>query len=158
MKSICWVLLMLSVSSLSFSQVIKPALTSELIFDRSAMKNLRFPVNAQRQGRKSVRVYVGFTLTEKGDYRNVSVVNSGFIDESIKQEINRVWSSLPNQSPAYAGNYVIPIDFLFGEGESDHLKEISNNEDEINKAGKYTLLNEISVIGYILCEKKSLTE
>ena len=156
MKFILFVSFFLTIMSPSFGQRGRNLLTSDLIFDRQAMKNLRFPAEAHRL-EQSIRVYVGFTLTKKGNYQDVEIVNSGPITESVKQEINQFWSILPHQSRKYAGNYVVPIDFLYEEAGSDRPKEISNQEDKIVKSGKYKLLKEVTVMGYSRI-RKLLTE
>src|SRR5207237_1736743 len=129
----------------------KTTLISNLDFGREVAKNVRFPATAQRLG-KSVRVYVGFTLTNKGSYQNVAVINHNPIDESLKLEVDRLWHTLPDQDPKYAGNYVIPISFMLGEGGPNRLKPISNQDDKFTKQDAYILLNEVSVIGYLECE------
>lgn len=138
----------------SHGQINKPNLISNFAFNRAVKKNIHFPSVAQRLG-KSVRVYVSFTLTDKGSYENVAVVNHGPVDESFKQEVDRLWHILPNQDPAYAGNYVIPISFMLGENGPNRLKPISNQDDTFTKQDTYVLLDEVSVIGYLVCELRS---
>lgn len=155
MKNLIIPLIFLAISAVSFGQVTEPVLTHDLVFDRAALKNIRFVSEAQRLG-KSVRVYVGFTLTEQGNYTDVSIVNSGSIEEPYKQEINRFWSGLPKQDPKYAGRYVLPIAFMLGEGGPKQLKKIANESDTIAVSGPYKVLDEVSVIGYLVCELKAL--
>ena len=64
---------------------------------------------------------------------------------------------MPKQDPKYAGNYIIPIAFMLGEGGPDRLKPICNQEDKFTKKGSYTLLKEVSVTGYLECELNRLT-
>lgn len=137
----------------STGQATKAVLTKDIIFDRDALKNLRFTREAQRLG-KSVRVFVGFTIDKQGAYYNVSVLNNGLIDEPFKQAIDRFWPKLPKQDPKYAGSYVVPIVFLLGAGGPKALKKLSNEGDKAVNCDRYKLLNEVSVIGYILCEKR----
>lgn len=140
----------------SFGQMNRSTLSSNPAFDRAVAKNVRFPAVAQRLG-KSVRVYIGFTLTDEGTYQDVAVVNLAPIEESLKQEVDRLWHILPNQDPKYAGNYIIPIAFMLGEGGPDRLRPISNLEDKFTKQGTYTLLKEVSVTGYTVCELRPLS-
>ena len=140
----------------SFGQINRPTLLGNPAFEQAVIKNLRFPAAAQRLG-KSIRVYVSFTLSDKGSYQEVAVVNLGPIDKSLKQEIDRLWHILPNQYPKYAGDYVIPIAFMLGEGGPERLKPISNQDDKLTKQGTYTLLKELSVTGWIECERRTLS-
>jgi len=149
-------LLLLAIIHPSRGQLNRSALNNNLDFGQVVAKKVRFPAATQRLG-KSVRVYVGFTLTDRGSYQNVAVINQGYIDESLKQEVDRLWHILPDQDPTCAGNYVIPISFMLGEGGPDRLKPISNQEDKFTKLGAYTLLKEVSVTGYVLCELRPLT-
>lgn len=137
-----------------FGQINGSTLVSNPAFYQVVAKQVRFPAAEQRLG-KSVRVYVGFTLTGKGTYQDVAVVNLGLIDESLKQEVDRLWHVLPRQDPKYAGDYVIPIAFMLGEGKPDRLKPISDQEAQFNKQGSYTLLKEVSVTGWIECERRT---
>ena len=139
----------------SFGQINKSTLASNPAFEQAVAKQVRFPAVAQRLG-KSVRVYVGFLLTDRGNYQDVAVINLGSIDESLKQEVDRLWHILPKQDPKYAGDYVIPIDFMLGEDGPDQVKPISNQEDQFGKQGRYTLLKKVSVTGWIVCEKRDL--
>lgn len=157
MKIFAFGVLFLMIGVDSIGQANKAVLTKDIIFDRDALKNLRFTNEAQRLG-KSVRVFVGFTINKQGAYHNVSVLNDGLVDEPFKQAIDRFWSNLPKQDPTYAGSYVVPIVFLLGEGGPKELKQISNESDKAVNYNNYKLLNEVSVIGYILCEKRSMIE
>ncbi|QHV98256.1 hypothetical protein [Spirosoma endbachense] len=87
----------------------------------------------------------------------MAVVNLDPTDESRKQEVDRLWHILPNQDPKYAGNYVIPIAFILGEGGQDRLKPISNQEDKFSIQGSYMLLKEVSVTGWLECERRALS-
>ena len=157
MKIFAFGVLFLMIGVDSIGQTNRAVLAKDIIFDRDALKDLRFTSEAQRLG-KSVRVFVGFTINKQGAYHNVFVVNDGLVNEPFKQEIDRFWSKLPRQDPKYAGSYVVPIVFLLGEGGPTPLKQISNQGDKVVKHDNYKLLNEVSVIGYILCEKRSMTE
>ncbi|RYC66575.1 hypothetical protein [Spirosoma sordidisoli] len=150
-----WLLLVAVISS-TRGQVNQSALINNPDFGRAVAKSVRFPAVAQRLG-KSIRVYVGFTLTDKGGYQDIAVINQNPIDESLKLEVDRLWHVLPDQNPKCAGNYVIPISFMLGEGGPNKLKQISNQDDKFIKQGDYTLLKEVSVIGYIECELRSLS-
>jgi TonB family protein len=114
MKAFMCLVFLLTPTTASFSQVSEPVLTTDVIFNRTALKELRFPSEAFRQ-EKSVRVYVRFTVTQEGEYEDVSIANSEPIDESFQKELDRFWPKLPKQDPLYAGLYVIPINFLYGE-------------------------------------------
>ncbi len=157
MKAFAYLAIFLAAITASFSQANKPSLTTDMIFNQAALKNIRFPNSAFKQAR-SIRVYVRFTLTTKGEYSDVAVVNSEPVDESFHEELNRLWSRLPKQNPRHAGYYVIPINFLFGDRGPDKLKPISNETDTIEAKPGYTVLSELPVISYIVCEKRSFVE
>lgn len=140
----------------SYGQSSDSALFNSVTFNRAVAENIRFPPSAQRLG-KSIRVYVSFTLTDKGTYQDVAVINHEPIHESLKQEIDRLWRTIPNQDPSCAGNYVVPISFMLGEGGPDRLKPIFNQKDKFMKQDSYTLLKEVLVTGYLACELRSLS-
>ncbi|MPR33630.1 energy transducer TonB [Salmonirosea aquatica] len=157
MKDLACLLFLLAATTASFSQANEPLLTTDVIFDRTALKELRFPSEAFRQ-EKSVRVYVRFTLTSEGEYDDVSIVNSEPVDESFQKELDRFWPKLPKQDPLYAGLYVIPINFLYGERGTGKPKPISNETDTIAEVRSYRILSELPILSYILCEKKGMGE
>ncbi|WP_338868495.1 hypothetical protein WBJ53_17685 [Spirosoma sp. SC4-14] len=157
MKALIYLAVFLAAITASFSQPNKPLLTTDIIFDQAALKNLRFPTKAFNQA-KSVRVYVRFTLTPEGEYRDIAIVNSKPVDESFHEELNRFWSRLPNQASKYAGYYVVPISFLFGDRGPEKLKPISNETDTVAAQPGYTLLSGLPIISYVLCEKKAFVE
>ena len=156
MRSVLLFFLLAIVVNSSFGQIKESALIDNLAFNRAIEKNLRFPAVAQRLGR-SVRTYVSFTIDSQGSYQDVAVINLGPIDESLKQEVDRLWHILPQQGPKYAGSYVIPIAFMLSEGGPKRLKPLYNQEDNFNKPGSYVLLKEISVVGYVMCELRPLS-
>lgn len=135
----------------SFGQTSGYDLKNNLAFNQAIAKNVRFPAASQRLGR-SVRAYVGFTVNSQGNYQDVGVINVDSIDESLRQEVDRLWHLLPRQDSKYAGRYVIPIAFMLGEGGPDRLKPIHNQEDSFTKPANYVLLRELSVVGYSICE------
>ena len=134
-----------------FGQTNKASLSSDSAFYQAIAKSLRFPAVAQREGR-SIKVYVEFTVTKQGEYRDVSIVNAGPVTEPIHQEIDRLWPLLPKPRPEFAGNYVIPLLFMLGEGGPHHVKVIANQNDEPAKLGTFMLLEAVSVTGWIVCE------
>ncbi|QKZ14187.1 hypothetical protein [Spirosoma sp. KUDC1026] len=154
MKTLVGLLLFLATATVSFGQADETSLTRDMVFDRTALKNLRFPPKAFRQ-EKSVRIYMRFTLTPKGEYQDVAIVNSNPIDDSFTEEFNRLRLYLPKQDPKYAGRYVAPIAFLFGDHSPDKLAPISNETDTIVEKKGYKLLEELPMISYVLCEKRT---
>lgn len=119
--------------------------------EKAVSRAIRFQSDAQQLG-KSVRVYVKFTVDKEGQYQNVAVANLGPIDEPFKKEVSRVWSILPKQDRKCSGDYVIPITFMLGENGPKQLKPVSNNGDKVVDQDVYTMLDEVSVVGYTLCE------
>ena len=70
--------LLVVIISPSFGQMNESTLASNPNFKQVLTARVRFPAVTQRLG-KSVRVYIGFTLTDKGSYQDVSVINLGSI-------------------------------------------------------------------------------
>ncbi|RYF73477.1 MAG: hypothetical protein EOO39_10355 [Cytophagaceae bacterium] len=129
--------------------------TSDLPIDRVLTKQLRLPDEVFRL-KHSIRLYVYFTITSEGTYTNVSIVNNNPVHESFHPAIANAWRKLPRETGEFAGNYVVPIAFMFGEGGPDKLKPIWNIADGMSRDRPFKLLKEIPVIGYIVCIKRSL--
>jgi TonB family protein len=147
MKTLFACLALISVTaSLSYGQAVKSSLANDLAFRPSLVKLMRYPAVAQRQ-QKVAKVYVGFTIDERGTITTIDVLNKSSVDTSFRQEVGRFMKLLPAQKPMYAGSYVLPIVFdLEGTGKGLTFQE--ENETFFHSVKNSSFLNEVHVIGY----------
>lgn len=144
-----WLLLISTLPSVAQSDT--ALLTKNPSFEKALLKQIRLPAQVIRQ-RKSVRIYVGFIVTKQGDCQQASILNSKPVDQSLHEAINGVWAHLPNVSPHFQGRYVLPIAFVYGQSGTDEEQPISNPDDTIQTQDSFTLLREIRMNSWIVCE------
>ncbi|WP_338868147.1 TonB family protein [Spirosoma sp. SC4-14] len=120
-------------------------LKSEADFMTALMKMARYPRSAQQAG-KVAKVYVNFSVETNGHIGNVNVLNENAVDPAFSVAVKQLMSKLPDQKPAYAGAYVLPIIFEL-EGQNGKTEQPKEGQPLDVPSGQ-TLLNELVVVAY----------
>ncbi len=110
MKTLISSLLVASMSiSFAWSQIPESSLNNDPSF-RQVLKTVQYPLVAE-QPTKEAKVYVDFTINKKGEIGEVKVLKMGSYSQAFIGEVTRLFADFPNQKPAYAGEYVLPVVF-----------------------------------------------
>lgn len=143
----CLLFCLLAFSGVGQAQTPDQSLGTDPRFTTYMLKNTRFPVYPQEQGKEGI-VYACFTVTKQGEITDVSVSNPSQTDSLFAFEVSRVCRRIPDQTPSYAGHYILPVAFVLNAGKRNQANDTAYEAQLV--AGKPTqkLLKKIVVEYY----------
>ncbi|GAB3700907.1 hypothetical protein GCM10027592_28370 [Spirosoma flavus] len=139
--------LLLLIPFLAQAQVTEQTLGSDPAFRQAVGKSIRYPA-AARQAEKVAKAYVEFKVDGQGKINDVQVLNQANVDNTFKEEVNRLMAQLPAQNQTYAGTYVLPIVFQL-EGSGKVVKPREEGRSFLESLPKMGLLEDAYVIAFL---------
>jgi len=130
-------------------------LDQDPVFTAVLVKQIAYPPQAleAKVYTRSI-IYTHFRIDSLGHIQEIMTINPSQIDYGFDKQIKQALHHLPPLKPAYQGEYILPIRFVFaygkGKAKVDTLVS-SNSTDEALKTAypNQTLLTERRIEAYI---------